>query len=57
MKKKIKKDSRENSEKLLKTLIEENDEVRIVREITRLSQSTIKTSSPYNIDKTNYYKV
>lgn len=57
MKKKIKKTSKVISEKQLKDLIENNDEVRIVREITRLSKSTIKAPVPYHIDNANYYKV
>lgn len=57
MKKKIQKTSKTISEKYLKDLIENNDEVRIVLEITRLSKSTIKAPVPYNIDNTNYYKV
>ena len=57
MKKKIPKTSKTISEKYLKDLIENNDEVRIVLEITRLSKSTIKAPVPYNIDNTNYYKV
>ncbi len=57
MKKKSKKVLKATSEKFLNTLIEENDEVRIVREITRLSKSTVRIPSPYTIDKTNYYKV
>jgi len=57
MKKKSQKVLKATSEKFLNTLIEKNDEVRIVREITRLSKSTVRTPSPYNIDKTNYYKV
>jgi len=46
-----------SSEKFLKNLIEENEEVRIVLEISRLTKSTVKAPVPYNIDKTNYYKV
>lgn len=57
MKKKTKNILKKTSEKFIESLIEENDEVRIVRETTRLSKSTVRTPVPYNIDKTNYYKV
>ena len=54
---KKKKDLKDISEKFMEKLIVENDEVRIVREITRMSESIVKTHTPYHIDKTNYYKI
>ncbi|MBI4697963.1 MAG: hypothetical protein HY758_03385 [Nitrospirae bacterium] len=57
MEKKTKKVLKATSEEYLKHLVEENDEVRIVREITRLSKSTIKIPVPFTIDKTNQYKI
>lgn len=57
----MKKPSRRNlkkaTEKLINRLIEENDEVRLIKEITRLSTSTVKVPVPFSIDKSNYYKV
>ncbi len=57
MRKQTKQITKESSDKLIKKLVEESDEVRVVREITRLSKSTVKTPIPYQLDKTNYYKV
>ena len=57
MKKKIQRTAKVVSEKHIKDLIENNDEVRMVGEITRLSKSTIKAPVPYHIDNANYYKV
>jgi len=52
---KKKKKRGEISEKLLRNLIEENEEVCIVRDIARLRNLTVRVPIPFNIDKINDY--
>jgi hypothetical protein len=55
--KKKSKNLKRTTERFINKLIEENDEVRLIKEITRLSTSTVKVPVPFSIDKSNYYKV
>jgi len=57
MRKQTRKITKESPDKLIKKLVEENDEVRIIREISRISKSTVKAPTPFIIDKANYYRV